>query len=135
MLALSLAGCATGPAALPATKASPDPFAALKKNLAADEVKALVGAPAEVTPFNRDGFTGEIWIYRRKIAEVGREVPIRTQEVPLMNPLTGVMGTTNEPVYETQFEAVYETIELLMVEQQLIAWKSHRESGSEIRPR
>lgn len=51
-----------------------------------------------------------------------------------MNPITGQMGTTLEPIYETQKLAVKETIELLIVNQRFVTGKVIAESESQIRP-
>ena len=41
-------------------------------------------------------------------------------------PLTGQMGTRQEPVYENQVFIVVEIVELLIIEQRLIEWKRSR---------
>ena len=134
LLGLALAGCSTGPVSPSAAKAPPDAFAALQKDLTAAQVKALLGEPAGIKPFKAEVPASEIWVYRRKISQQDREVPIGSQEIPRMNPLTGQMGTVNEPVYETQTLTVIETIELLMIEQRLIGWKYRRLTEPRLQP-
>ena len=134
LLSLVLAGCSTAPVSPPAARVPPDPFAALQKQMSAAQVRALVGAPAEIKPFKAEVPASEIWVYHRKVAQQDREVPIGSQEIPRMNHVTGQMGTANEPIYETQSFAIIETIELLMVEQRLIEWKSRRLTESRLQP-
>jgi hypothetical protein len=133
LLSLALAGCST-----PAPEAPDQPsipaFRALYKGQPAAEVKARVGEPAEIRPFpvTETGLAAEVWVYRRVVAREERQVPIRTRDVPAVNPITGLAFTVNEPVYETQSDAIIETVELLMVEQQLVQRKSRRHADTGI---
>ena len=126
LLLLTLSGCVTGTGPQAATPAAPDPFASLRKNMSTDRVKALVGEPADIKPFTAEGFTCEIWVYRRKIGESVRLVPMGTREVPVTDVITGVIHNVQEPFYERQFSSVIETIELLIFQQQVVEWKRHQ---------
>lgn len=134
LLGLALSGCNTETGAGPAPGPPPAAFAALQKGQTAAQVRALLGEPVESKPYPAGGLVGEVWVYHRKISERDQEVPIGSREVPVTNPLTGVTSMANEPVYATQTITVIETVELLMVEQRLIEWKSHRLPESRIHP-
>jgi hypothetical protein len=129
LLPLTFLGCAT-PA--PGPTAAPDHFAALEKGLPAAQVIALLGAPAATKPFSTAALNAEVWTYRRKISETVTQVPIRTTDIPYINPRTGQMDTRPEPVYENQHLFVIETVELLIVEQRLIEWKRSRTTETAI---
>lgn len=128
LLSLGLAAC-TAPAS---NGGRPNPFASLREQMTAAEVTAALGEPAAKRAFKSEPFASEIWVYHRKAPGEERQVPIRIQEVPAVNPITGLPFTRQEPVYETQVTSIDETVELLMVEQKLVAWKTRREAGSSI---
>lgn len=131
-------GCSspTTPPPPPAASSPSNPFLSLKAGMAVAEVRALLGEPTEIRslPQAVGAPPAEIWIYHRIAAENEKQVPIGTRELPLMNPLTGQMGTTLEPIYETQKLAVKETIELLIVNERLATGKVTAQSESQIRP-
>jgi hypothetical protein len=133
LIALSLPliflGCATSsPEVAPAT----DPYASLEKNLPAAQVITLLGAPDATKPFSAAGLGGEVWTYRRKVSETVTQVPIRTTDIPYINPRTGQMDTRQEPVYENQYHFVIETVELLILDRRLIEWKRSRTTETAI---
>ncbi len=138
LLAALVSGCSspTTPTPPPSARSPSDPFRSLKEGMAIAEVRALLGEPADIRslPPQVDALPAEIWIYHRVAAENEKQVPIGTRELPLMNPITGQMGTTLEPIYETQKLAVKETIELLIVNQRFVTGKVIAESESQIRP-
>jgi hypothetical protein len=127
LLLLAFPGC-TAPVAdaPPAT----DTFAALKKDLSAEQVIALLGVPDSTKPFGAPTPAAEVWTYRRKLSESVSLVAIQTTEMPLMNPRTGQMGTVMEPVYQHQTITEIETVELLLVERRLVEWKRRRSTES-----
>jgi hypothetical protein len=130
-----LAGCYTE---LPVAPAAPEPppaaFSALTKGQSAAQVRSLLGEPAEIKPVPAPLAT-EIWVYRRKISEVDQPAPLGSREVPVTNPITGVTSTTTEPVYQIQTVIVFETVELLMIEQRLTGWKTRQQNENLIHPR
>lgn len=129
LLSLGLAACNT-PAS--SDRRPSDAFASLRKDMTAGEVTGALGEPAAKRTFKSEPFASEVWVYHRKARGEERQVPIRIQEVPAINPITGLPFTRQEPVYETQVTTVDETVELLMVEHKLVAWKSRRDAGSSI---
>ncbi len=134
LLLLFLAGCSGPPAPGPAsaavppankTKATPkpDPFAAVQKGMTAAEVRSLVGEPKEIKPFKAGDLKSEVWVYQHTIAERTRQVEVGTQDVPVVDSLTGRAGTAKESVMGLEFVTVSETVELLMIEGQVIEIK------------
>ncbi len=133
LFTIALAGCVTPSTPPAAASAEPDPFGVLHKTMEAAQVKALVGEPAEIKPFNAEGFACEIWVYRRKVSENVRRVPMGTREVPGFNALTGEASNIKEPIYQNQYVTVTETVELLMYEQRVLELKRQRSAERDIR--
>lgn len=109
----------TGPLA---TSAAAPALAKLTKNLTTLQVLELLGRPATTKPFTAAGVDGEIWAYPFRGAGDTRQVPVTTQELPAINPLTGVMTTRTESVYQNQTVDVTDTLHLLIVDGRLIEW-------------
>jgi len=134
LLGLVLAGCATTAPKLSSTPAVPsNPFTELQKNLTATQVLALVGKPSEINPFKipgleAKGLASEIWIYHRTVAQTNQQVALTTKDVPYFDPFIQQIRMIKESVYSTETITVIEVFELLMIEGQLIEWKSHRET-------
>ncbi len=133
-----LAGCASdskpdttaaGPPMSPQLAASPAAAAVAKlsRNLTGEQVIALIGPPAATKPITTGGLNARIWSYPFRGATDVRLVPVATQDVPAINPLTGRETTRTEPVYQNQTIEVTDTLHLLMVEDQLIEWRVVRD--------
>jgi hypothetical protein len=105
-------------------------FDGLKKGMTAAQVRNLVGEPAEVRPFKAGGLKSNVWVYPGRVFEHMASVPIGTREVPQVDPMTGRSTTIKEPIYEYKAVKVSETIELLVIEDQLIEWGRKVESKS-----
>jgi hypothetical protein len=131
---LVLAGCTTTPPTLSNTPPpSTNPFTELHSGQTATQIKALLGEPGKIMPFKpkstqAGGITSEVWTYRRKIAGTTGQVAVGTKDVPFYDPFTGITKMLKEPVYHTETVSVIEVAELLMIQQELIEWKSHRET-------
>lgn len=133
LLGLALAGCTAGPTLSNTPAVSSNPFTALQKNLTANQVKALIGEPLKIKPFKvpglePEGLASEIWVYHRKVAETTGQVALTTKDVPYFDPFTQITRMIKEPVYSTETVTVIEVFELLMIQQQLVEWKTHRET-------
>lgn len=124
VVALVLAGCATAPS----DALAPDPWSRLTANLTADQVRALLGPPAEVRPMKSSQGPAEIWIYRRTAAKDVSLVATHTQDLSVMNPRTGSMETMPAPVYDQETRTVKQELQLLMFEGKLVTWKSGNRS-------
>ena len=120
LAALVFTGCATAPPGA----VGPDPWSRLTANLTADQVRALLGAPAEVRPMKSSQGPAEIWIYRRTIPGGTSLVATRTFERPATNPLTGQQTTVLEPDYSQETRTVKQELQLLMYAGKLVTWKS-----------
>lgn len=136
-----LASCAT-PSAPPAPPAPPAATAALAevpptnlpadpnspaqklvKGLSAAEVRARLGAPLEIKTQHAAGIVSEIWFYQRTFPGKPRQVAAEMQEIPFVDPVTGVMRMIKEPVYKTEQTMVTEHTELLMIRGLLVEWR------------
>lgn len=118
LMALSLAGCSTAPSA---ATGKPDPWRALAKDMTADQVRAALGEPIQVRPMQSPG--AEIWVYRRTAARDVRMVPLKMQDIPYVDPLTGQQRTIQEPVYSQEVRTVEEELNLLLYQGKLVSWK------------
>lgn len=135
-----LAGCAgTTESGVPSKQSAPasaateqTPFDTIVVGMTAVEIKALVGAPQEIKPYKPGDLQNEIWVYDHFISEQVRLVSVGTQELPLMNPITGVMGTTKEDIMTEERVRISEIIEMLMVDGRLAAVKRKPKSDRKI---
>jgi hypothetical protein len=118
MIALGLTGCSSVPSAQEAAKE--DPWLVLAKDMTAEQVRAALGPPIEVRPMKTSG--GEIWIYRQtRVTGVGL-YPVKTQDIPSVNPRTGEEQTIPNPVYNQETRSVEEELQLLMFDGKLVTW-------------
>jgi oligosaccharide reducing-end xylanase len=95
----------------------------LRQGMTATQVRQLLGEPKSIKPFKSGELKSDVWTYERVISKTTDQIQTGSREVPLMNPRTGVMGTTQEPVYGLEFTTVTEILELLVIEDHLIQWK------------
>ena len=119
LVALVLAGCATTP---PAAEA-PDPWLAMAANMTTDQVRTLLGQPTAIRPMKSSQGPAEIWTYRRRVPAGTHLIAARTQEMPVMNPLTGQENMMSVPVYDQESRTVEEELQLLVFEGRLVSWK------------
>jgi hypothetical protein len=119
LAALVLAGCATAPS----RTEGPDPWRSLAANMTADQVRTLLGQPAAVRPMVSSQGPAEIWTYRRTVSKEVDLVAARTQEMPVMNPLTGQQGTMPVAEYSQESRTVTEELQLLLFDGKLVSWK------------
>ena len=55
--------------------------------------------------------------------EVGL-VPLKTEDIPYVDPFSGQQRTIQEPVYSQKVRTVEEELQLLLYEGKLVSWKS-----------
>ncbi len=127
--ALLAAGC-TSPGAASAAKTAPEvaavsnqPAPELRKGMTGVELKQLLGEPKQVRPFVVNEVASEVWVFERRIPGKTRQVVARMQEVPYVDPITGVMRMIQEPVHENETTTVIEITEVLMFSGVVAEWK------------
>lgn len=131
--ALFVAGCASPGASVPTATGAAEPVATavapeLRKGMSGADLKVSWGEPKEVRPFVVDGVTSEVWVFERRIPGKTRQVVVRMQEVPYVDPITGVMRMIQEPVNENETTTVIETTEVLMFSGVVAEWKKSFDS-------
>lgn len=77
-------------------------------------------------PFTAAGTEAEIWVYTKTFPGGTRQVSADTIDVPTVDPISGVVGTTKESVYRNERTTVTEVTELLFVRDLLVEWKQKR---------
>lgn len=87
------------------------------------ELKQLLGEPKQVRPFVVNEVASEVWVFERRIPGKTRQVVARMQEVPYVDPITGVMRMIQEPVHENETTTVIEITEVLMFSGVVAEWK------------
>jgi hypothetical protein len=136
-LTLLLAGCSSAsvtdarPAGAtqsggPQNGVSDQALAALQKGMTTEQVRNLLGQPAEIKPFKTGEIGAYVWTYRRSLNSGVRQVTTGMREVPYIDPLTGATRTMREPVYSNEIIVIHETVELLMFQDRLAEWKRSR---------
>lgn len=105
-------------------------YGKLAKGLTGDQVRELLGAPAETKPLIAGGTKSLIWSYPLRTINEVRLVAVATEEIPATNPLTGQSTTRTEPVYQNQSIDATDTLHLLMVGDRLIEWTVVRKENS-----
>lgn len=94
--------------------------------MTADQVRAIAGEPIRIKPLKKEGVSAEIWVYKfDRLAEV-KDIPTSINDVPYIDPITGVERSIPEPVYSQQRIFTVETTELLMVNGALTGAKRYR---------
>jgi hypothetical protein len=126
---------ASPPPAAPAVKVAANPETSLKKDMPADDVRRLMGAPAEIKPMKSPDGKAEIWVYKRQAHE--RFDRIELGSIPITETVAGADGKAHQQVIgqKQQFGDVRwiteETIEVLMFDDHYVTQKiSRRETKS-----
>lgn len=97
--------------------------AKLAKNLTGEQVRALLGPPVATKPISAGGVNGETWSYSFHAGTETRLIPVTTQDVPAVDPLSGQATTRAEAVYQNQDVEMIDTLSLLLVDDRLIEWR------------
>ena len=84
-----------------------------------DQVREIMGKPAQIVPGEGNGSVEESWVYRIQQPPEMRNVITRMEEVPFVNPRSGVMTTIEEPVTEQERIDRTEILTLLFRDDQL----------------
>lgn len=105
-----------------------EPVVRIEVGMPAADLVALIGEPSLVRPAEpaRDGF--EVWVYEFELSEV-EMVPTKTVDRPYINPVTGEMLYEAEPVYEAIDRVKLSTLEVLLNDGLVVAWKKQTEVG------
>ena len=85
------------------------------------DLVAAMGEPTSVEPYTLDPNV-EIWRYdltRSRVDMVG----VDTEEIPYIDPITGVERTVTEPVYRPQRTTQNKSIKVYVVAETVIGWK------------
>ena len=101
---------------------------AIEQGMPDSRIRELLGAPDSVKDVSREGVRGEIWTYRVSMVESASQTPTGTQDVPYVDPFSGQEKMLKEPVYETEYHRVYQAVQFLFVQGQLIQRKPIVES-------
>lgn len=115
------AGAGTGPTA---AAADDHPERTLKKGMTAEQVRQIMGAPAEINPRPATAGRAEAWVYRRTIIGPPQQVQVGTKPITVMvQDADGVYRARviqEEPIYRLAHDRIIETIHLLMFDGQLL---------------
>lgn len=124
VLSLALLSACSTPSAqdAPVPAAAPDARPALGKGMTEEQVRAAWGEPKSVRPF---GDTGVIWAYEMDLHTVQRMVAATMVEVPYFDPITEAYKPVMEPSFTPLTTTLIQTIELLLIEGRLFAWRRH----------
>jgi hypothetical protein len=106
------------PGAVSTMPAASGPETSLKRGMTPEEVKAIMGDPAETKPMKSAVGKAEIWVYHRTTRGQVRQVQVGTNSTPITTTSssgqTSVLQTIDEPIFQQQTEIIDETIYLLM---------------------
>lgn len=105
-----------------------EPVIRMEVGMPAADLVAQIGEPVQVKPPEqaREGF--EVWVYEFDLSKI-ELFPTSTIERPYINPITGEMLYETEPVYEAIDRVKIVTLEVLMSEDLVVAWKSSTGGG------
>ncbi len=125
------AGCTNAPA--PSTPAAAGPAAAaaddhpeqtLKKGMTAEQVRRIMGAPAEINPRPATAGRAEVWVYNRTIIGPPRQVQVGSNPITVsVQDADGVYRPhviQQNPDYRQVHDRITETIHLLLFDGQLL---------------
>jgi hypothetical protein len=128
-----LAGCVNPPSAPAPATAGTGPTAAvvgdhpeqaLKKGMTADQVRQIMGAPAEIKPKPAPTGNAEVWVYRRTVLGPPQQVQVGTKPISVVaKDADGIYRSRvvqEEPIYRQVHDRITETVLLLMFDGQLV---------------
>ena len=129
LLALGLAGCETTSNANKALNATDIPIV-ITKGMSADELKAALGDPDDISPF-KDNEGAEVWTYR-KIDKTVDMVVTGTKDVPYVDPFTGEQKMLQESVLNPETRTTETETKFLVVFGKVAAWNTNQKSSRHI---
>jgi hypothetical protein len=118
LVSAGLAGCASAPS----QPKRQDPWLSLFKGMTVDQLRTTLGAPDEVRPMRATVQAGDVWTYQRTRTDVNL-VAGRVENVPYIDPATGIERTVENPVYSQESRAVHEELRLLVFDGKLLEWR------------
>ena len=105
---LASSGCATSPSAgatafaHPSKAPSPrDAWRHLQTGMTRGEVRMLLGEPSGTRPSRTSTAEADVWVYRHE-ERVVRQKATDLEAIPFVDPISGVMGSIQEPVYSQE---------------------------------
>lgn len=105
---LAWSGCASTPPAGGVAsahgmspKSARDAWRHLQVGMTRDEVRMLLGEPAGTRPARATSAEADVWIYRHE-ERVLRQKATDLETIPFVDPISGVMGSIQEPVYSQE---------------------------------
>jgi outer membrane protein assembly factor BamE (lipoprotein component of BamABCDE complex) len=110
-----------------ATAVSNGPERALQKGMTAEEVKHIMGEPAEIKPMESPTGKAEVWVYHRTVFGHVEQVQVGSQV--LKDSTSGSDGNVHTmtlaevPIYKQAVHKDLETISLLMFDGRFISQK------------
>jgi hypothetical protein len=117
-------GAGSGPTA---TAISDGPERALQNGMTADEVKHIMGEPAEIKPMESPTGKAEVWVYHRTVFGHVEQIQIGSEAIKDSTSGSDGMvhtGTLAEvPIYKQAVHKDLETISLLMFDGKFISQK------------
>jgi hypothetical protein len=117
-------GAGSGPTA---TAISDGPERALQNGMTADEVKHIMGEPAEIKPMESPTGKAEVWVYHRTV--FGRVEQVQVGSEVIKDSTSGSDGMVHTgtiaevPIYKQAVHKDLETISLLMFDGKFISQK------------
>lgn len=97
-LSLLLSGCATSPEAQTAAAPSAAKVIDLKRGMTPEQVRAILGEPAEVqVPQVSNNIDIVVWVYRRNAGSRVDSVAPTIMMEPWVDPLTGILYNLERP--------------------------------------
>jgi hypothetical protein len=135
-----LPGCASAPSdqeADPKAAQGPAPggerslAANLRKGMTQEQVREMLGNPAQIRPVRGAEGTSERWVYERRVSQVVDQQATGSQDVPYIDPFTGEMRMIQEPTYSQVTKTITEELHLLWRNGGLESWTTlHRSKQS-----
>jgi hypothetical protein len=101
-------------------------LAALTPNVTAARVIELLGRPERIKPMDAANVRAEVWVYRISRRETVAQVEIGQKEVSLGSQTLTPVAPAAVPIYRNETTRVYQTIELLIVNDRLAVQKPGR---------
>lgn len=98
----------------------------IQKGSPSEDLIALLGEPKQVTQIEHESGTIEVWSYELTRSQTSM-VAYETQEIPFVNPLTGIQVMVSEPLYKAETTTVSDAIDVYLLEDHVIGWKVSRE--------
>lgn len=111
----------------PTAAISDGPERALQNGMTAEEVKHIMGEPAEIKPMDSPTGKAEVWAYHRTINGLVEQIQIGSKPITVSSVggdgLAHLQVVAEEPIYKQAVHTDEETISLLMFDGRFISQK------------